>query len=188
MQQRYPRETLEGWIDHLVRKYPACFCRDPTLKRPLKKSIENDLRDESAIDAEAALSYYTRNWDYQNSLQAGADRIDLDGKKVGTVTESEFTDSSDGVSLFGEEKQRVREKRAGVATDQLRKIDAPPREPEAKPLARLESIMARTVGLMAADEDKALQSALAIASLKILIQEAEKVIAALDAYQPNKGV
>jgi hypothetical protein len=35
-----------------------------------------------------------------------------------------------------------------------------------KPLARLESIMARTVKLMAGDEDKALQSALAVTSLK----------------------
>jgi sRNA-binding protein len=191
---RYPRETLEEWVGHLACKYPACFCHDPALKRPLKKNLADDLRDESAIDAEAALSFYTRNWDYLNSLQAGADRVDLEGRKVGTVTESEARAAACQVA---EDKKRLREKRAAeqrdaiavvhklhmnghIATDQLRKIDAPPREPEAKPLARLESIMTRTVGLMAGDEDKALQSALAITSLKILIQEAERVIATLE--------
>jgi sRNA-binding protein len=74
-QQRYPRETLEEWLDYLVGKYQACFYRETALKRPLKKNIIDDLRDESAINVEAVVSYYTRDWYYLTSLQAGADRM-----------------------------------------------------------------------------------------------------------------
>jgi sRNA-binding protein len=140
-QQRVSRETLENWLDYLVRKYPACFYRDPILKRPLKKGIEQDLRDESAINVEHVIAFYTRDWRYQATLLAGADRIDLDGKKAGTVTEQEARAATRQVA---DEKQKIREKRAAeqrdaiatvhklhmnghIATDQLRKIDAPPR-------------------------------------------------------------
>jgi sRNA-binding protein len=205
-QQRYSRETLESWLDHLVRKYPACFYQDPALKRPLKKTLADDLRDESAIDIDATLAYYTRDWRYQASLQAGADRIDLYGKKAGTVTEQEARAATRQVA---DEKQRVKEKRAAeqrdaVATvkvlhanghipdDQLRKIDAP-REPAPElernnPLARLESIMARTIEMLNTGEDKALQSALAVTSLKILVQEAQKVIATLETANQRERV
>jgi sRNA-binding protein len=196
--QRYSRETLEGWLDHLVQKYPGCFYREPVLKRPLKKGIENDLRDDSAIDAEPVIAFYTRDWNYQASLQAGANRIDLYRKKVGTVTEQEARAATKQVA---EEKKKAKEKRAAeqrdaiaivktlhanghIPDDQLRKIDAP-REPtpevkRSNPLARLESILARAVGLLAGDKDKALQSALAVTSLKILVQETQKVIANLE--------
>jgi sRNA-binding protein len=201
--QRYPRETLEEWIDHLARKYPACFYRDPALKRPLKKNLQDDLRDESAINAEATVSYYTRSWDYLSSLQAGADRIDLNGKKAGTVTESEARAAARQVA---EEKQKLKEKRAieqrdaiaavhrlhangHIPDDQLRKIDAPRAielKRPANPLARLESILARTVKLLADDGDETLQAALVATSLKVLMQEAQKVIAALEAQEQNE--
>ena len=48
------------------------------------------------------------------------------------------------------------------------------------PLARLESILGRTAELLTADEDKALQSVLVAASLKVLVQEAQRVIASLE--------
>jgi sRNA-binding protein len=114
--QRYSRETLEGWLDHLVQKYPGCFYREPGLKRPLKKGIENDLRDDSAIDAEPVIAFYTRDWNYQASLQAGANRIDLYGKKAGTVTEQEARAATKQVI---EEKKKLKEKRAAEQMDAI---------------------------------------------------------------------
>ena len=202
--QSYPREMLEEWVGYLVHKYPACFYHDPALKRPLKKDIQDDLRDESAIDAEAAVTFYTRNWGYLYCLQAGAQRVDLDGKKAGVVTEQETLTAK---KQLYDEKQRVKERRAiergdPIATlnglhangripdDQLRKVDAPPLPPvrtvrEVKqatgnPWARLESLMGHTAKLMAADEDKVLQSALVAAALKVLVQESQRVIASLE--------
>jgi sRNA-binding protein len=200
-QQRVPRETLEEWLDHLVRKYPGCFYRDPSLKRPLKKTIADDLRNGSVIDAEAAIAYYTRDWHYQASLQAGADRIDLYGKKSGTVTEQEARAAARQVAG---EKQKLKERRAieqrdtiaaihklhvngHIPDDQLRKIDTPHVQTETasevnrnNPLARLEAILARTTKLLADDGDETLRTALAVTSLKILVQEAQKVIAILE--------
>ena len=47
-------------------------------------------------------------------------------------------------------------------------------------MGELESLMGHTAKLMAADEDKVLQSALVAASLKVLVQEAQRVIASLE--------
>jgi hypothetical protein len=44
----------------------------------------------------------------------------------------------------------------------------------------LESILARTAKLLAAEEDKGLQTALVVASLKVLIQKAQEFIAILE--------
>ena len=191
--QPYPRDMLEDWVGYLTRQYPACFYRDSGLRRPLKKDIQDDLQNEneSAIDVEAAISFYTRNWDYLACLQAGAERVDLDGKKAGVVTEQEALAARK--QLF-DERQKVKEKRAAERMDSIttlkglpmmRKVDAPPVRTEVKratdnPIARLESILGRTAELLTADEDKALQSVLVAASLKVLVQEAQRVIASLE--------
>ena len=105
-----------------------------------------------------------------------------------------------------EEKKKLKEKRAAeqrdaiavvktlhanghIPDDQLRKIDAPraiEMKRPANPLARLESILARTVKLLTDDGDETLQAALAATSLKVLMQEAQKVIAALEAQEQNE--
>jgi sRNA-binding protein len=205
--QAYPREMLEEWVGYLVQNYPACFFGDPGQRRPIKKDIQNDLRHETDIDVETAVSYYIRSWGYLYSLRAGVDRIDLDGKKAGVVTEQEAAAAH---KQLVDEKQKLYEKRAverrnsiatlnglhangRISTDQLRKVDAPPVPPvppvrtvlEVKqatgnPWARLESLMGHTAKLMAAGEDRVLQSALVAASLKVLVQEAQRVIASLE--------
>jgi sRNA-binding protein len=90
--KRYPREEIEGFIEHLATKYPAAFFLDPKQKRPLKKNITLDLERDGTLDAdrrEAAVGFYTRDWCYERCLQAGVKRVDLNGKPVGTVTEQE---------------------------------------------------------------------------------------------------
>jgi sRNA-binding protein len=63
-----------------------------TLQASIEKNIIADLEEDDIPDnerREAAISYYTRDWNYEWKLEAGAKRIDLDGKEVGTVTETE---------------------------------------------------------------------------------------------------
>ena len=87
-----PREQLEELIQHLATTYPKAFFVQPYLKRPLKKNILLDLERDRILDddrREAALNFYTRDWNYEHTLQAGAKRIDLNGKEVGIVTELE---------------------------------------------------------------------------------------------------
>jgi hypothetical protein len=136
MLRTLPREQLEDCIHYLANKYPACFFEEPRMRRPLKKSIASDLeKDGVSQEVMSALSYYMRNWGYQNCLQAGVERVDLDGKKAGVVTEQEHMEA----------QQRIRAEKAArmspvspvtvvqslhaagkIPTDQLRKIDAPP--------------------------------------------------------------
>src|SRR5207237_552325 len=90
--KRFPREEIEGFIEYLASKYPATFFLDPRQKRPLKKNIVADLERDGTLDDDArnaAVNFYTRDWNYERCLQAGVERVDLDGKKVGTVTEQE---------------------------------------------------------------------------------------------------
>ncbi len=88
----FPREELEEMSRYLAQKYPAAFFAEPALKRPLKKNILADLERDNTLDSdkrEAAVTFYTQDWNYENTLQAGAERVGLDGKRAGTVTEQE---------------------------------------------------------------------------------------------------
>jgi hypothetical protein len=54
------------------------------------------------------------------------------------------------------------------------------RIPQPSKAQQLESILARTAKLLAAEEDKGLQTALVVTSLKVLIQKAQEFIAILE--------
>ena len=98
----FPRERLEDFVSELAFSYPKCFVTDLRLKRPLKKNIILDLEKDRFLDdekREAAIAFYTRDWNYERKLQAGAKRIDLDGKEVGTVTELEEREAMERVRL-----------------------------------------------------------------------------------------
>ena len=106
----FPREQLEDFVSELVFSYPKCFVTDSRLKRPLKKNIMLDLEKDKFLDdekREAAIAFYTRDWNYERKLEAGAKRIDLDGKEAGTVTETEEREA----------KERVRPGATGEKSD-----------------------------------------------------------------------
>src|SRR2546429_8991493 len=106
----FPKEQLLDCIHQLATRYPACFFEDPRLRRPLKSTIISDLQKEGASDLVfAGVNYYTRNWTYQNCLQAGAERVDLDGKKAGIVTEQEQLNA----------QKRVREEKQALSGDAI---------------------------------------------------------------------
>jgi sRNA-binding protein len=201
--QVMPRGDIETLIRYLADKYPATFFTQPQLKRPLKKNIIADLERTNVLDdarREAAISFYTRDWNYEYVLQAGAERIDLNGQKVGTVTEQEALEATKRVRA---QKQERRERLAKdaiettrslhaagkISTDQLSKITAPkittPKggtmkpETKANALARMQVLLDNATRLMET-EDAGLRSALVAAALKVLVAETTTVIAEMD--------
>jgi sRNA-binding protein len=137
-----PREHLKALIDHLAATYPKAFFKDKFLKRPLKKNILIDLERDRCLNdeqREAAVSYYTRDWNSEYALLAGAKRIDLSGEEVGTVTALEANEARERVRVQKEERRRTLASRhapadvarslhaAGkIPTDSLSKINVVP--------------------------------------------------------------
>jgi hypothetical protein len=79
-------------IAELVAAFPAAFTPDPTLVRPLKLGIKDDLYAHSAISHRritAALRSYCNSVHYLNASSEGAVRIDLTGAPEGAVTATE---------------------------------------------------------------------------------------------------
>ena len=207
VQRPLPREHLENCVSNLAAKYPACFFEDPRMRRPLKINIVSDLQKEG-VSAEiiAGVSFYMRNWEYQRSLQAGAERVDLNGKKAGVVTEQEQLNAQKKVR---EEKEELaRKNNAGslpavsvlrslheagkISTDQLSKVTLPATpparqtmSPKSSPvLARLQTLLERTNTLLIETEDEALRSALAGTCLRLVVSEAQRVIASFEGQVP----
>jgi ProP effector len=201
-----PREQLEESIRQLAAKYPKCFVANGRLRLPLKAGIEADLRQDGANEnAIAAVGFYTQSWDYLQCLQAGAKRVDLDGIRVGTVTEPEAISAQ---KQLQEEQAKVARQRGasssfappaflarGHSVSQPREADlpeesptpAPPAEkpPEqlpkaAPPLARLQAILQSASDIAARTEDETLRTALMTTALKVLAGEAEKMITTLE--------
>jgi sRNA-binding protein len=189
--RKFPREVLEGAVRILADKYPACFFVDSRMRRPLKNAILEDLAEDRASAEElSAIGFYTHDWSYQMALQAGVERVDLNGKKAGTVTAAEE---------LAARKQVQAEKEAVKATKMPVKLrvkptdtsqEWPPVEPgellpaasaaPVDPLARLQKLMATGAALYADTEDEALRVALAVTVLRQLRDEATKAIEILD--------
>jgi ProP effector len=88
----YHRHERDEAIGYLAAKFPKCFFENPAHRRPLKHSIVLDLEKESGLDREKlvqVLDWYESHFVYRRGMIAGAERVDLDGKKAGTVTPAE---------------------------------------------------------------------------------------------------
>ena len=137
-----PRDHLEALVEHLAATYPKTFFTEKSLKRPLKKNILADLEKDRVLDdeqREAAVSFYTKDWNYEWTLLAGAKRINLSGEEVGVVTELEAREAQNRVRAQKEEHRRALASRHSPAeharslladgkipTDLLSKINAVP--------------------------------------------------------------
>jgi sRNA-binding protein len=149
-QRALPRYELEDLVSELSFSYPKCFFTDQFNKRPLKKNIMLDLENDSMRQDDgklnAALTFYTRDWNYESKLQAGAKRIDLDGNEVGTVTETEACEARERVKAAREERaaREVASKHEGknvtVVTLPQRVVTPAPTIPE--PMATIPEPMA----------------------------------------------
>jgi ProP effector len=88
----YSAIKLETTIAELAGAFSAAFTLDPTLVRPLKLAIKDDLHARSAISHRritAALRSYCNSVHYLRASTEGALRIDLAGDPAGTVTAAE---------------------------------------------------------------------------------------------------
>jgi sRNA-binding protein len=175
----YPREELENGVMHLAKKYPAAFFPDTWSRRPLSANILDELQDDGAGDVLlASASFYIRNWNYQALLQAGAERIDLNGKKAGVVTKQEE---------IAAQKQIQEEKaiQARKQEEQIRNVPMlQPLRTVPKPVISNPKLSRLHTLLGSADEiktdDKPLQAVMTAAALKLLVKEAQKAIAELE--------
>jgi sRNA-binding protein len=200
-----PREYLEEAIRKLAAAYPKCFFEDPRLRRPLKTTIESDLRKDG-VDEEtiAGVNFYISAWTYQRALQAGAERVDLNGKKAGVVTEQEQLNAQNRVREEQEERARRNNAEHGVRkrpvadllalhaaeralTNQPSDITASEEEqqlmksPKSAPaLTRLQMLLQSVNTILSDTEDELLRPALAAAALRVLVREAERTIASLE--------
>lgn len=105
-----PRDHLEALVEHLAATYPKAFFTDKFLKRPLKKNILVDLEKDRVLDdeqREAAVNFYTKDWNYEYVLLTGAKRINLTGEEVGVVTATEAREAQNRVRVQKEERRRA---------------------------------------------------------------------------------
>jgi sRNA-binding protein len=86
------RRAIKATIIELAAAFPSAFNLDPTLVRPMKLGIKDDLFERSAISHRriaAALRSYCNSLHYLRASTEGAVRIDLAGSPSGTVTATE---------------------------------------------------------------------------------------------------
>jgi len=202
MSYRPSRDETEDVIQQLADRYPKTFFLVPQQRKPLKKNIVTDLQRDGAPFAHELLSsavdWYQSHFGYLYALQAGARRVDLDGKEVGTVTEQEAGRAQLQVK---EDKRKASEKTQALAAiqslhrqgripdDVLKQLDAPPRprdvpmKPKPQPvpdrLARVREALRAADTLMIEGCD-ALRVAMAAAALGVVIKETKQVIDSLE--------
>src|SRR5713226_9538187 len=106
----YNRQETEAAIRILCKRYPKCFFEDPHLRRPLENNIISDLeKDGAPLEYDLlvrAVEFYQTHFGYRYNIQAGARKINLDGKEVSIVTESEFLNTQKKIR---EDKAKRRE-------------------------------------------------------------------------------
>jgi ProP effector len=88
-----PDQTVAAVIQLLAEKFPAFSVYEKN-RRPLKVGISKDLEIElngAVLPSELhrALACYVSNAEYLRQCKVGADRIGIDGKKIGEVTPEE---------------------------------------------------------------------------------------------------
>src|SRR6478735_3162935 len=88
------KQQLNEIVVTLAERFPDTFSVFHNRRKPLKIGIRRDLSEllGATIDQKmlsAALRFYTSNPGYLRAQRVGADRIDLDGHAVGTVSADE---------------------------------------------------------------------------------------------------
>jgi sRNA-binding protein len=207
MSYRPDREECEEAIRMLAERYPKCFFEEPRQRLPLKKNILADLQNDGFPAAyellSAAVDWYMSHFSYRYALEAGAKRVDLNGREVGTVTELEHATAQKKIK---EGKANLMEKGKRNATqtlqtlhatgrifdDHLKKLDAPTiakvaTSPEpgngTDRLTSLRAMWSNIDTVLSKTEDTGLRSALTAAALKVFVIEAGKLIEVLERKQ-----
>jgi sRNA-binding protein len=173
------RDESENIVRMLVDNYPQTFFQEPRQRRPLKKTIVNDLIEDGFAVAreplEAAVQWYQSHFSYHYALQAGAKRIDLHGKTVGTVTEGEAIKAQDYIA---ERQREMNERRSRTIADNPsllpQFLTVAPKKSD--PVASLQDRLNEIRKAMLETANSNLRNAFAVAGLGVLINEAEHMI------------
>lgn len=104
-------------IEFLAKQFPNCFSIEGDAK-PLKVGIFQDiatrLTDEDALSRtklRLALRAYTASWRYLHCVKEGAERVDLDGVQVDTVSKEH---AEHAAIQLQESKAKVKAKREAI--------------------------------------------------------------------------
>jgi sRNA-binding protein len=99
------RDDIERGVEALAETYPKTFFTNGRLRRPLKVGIAKDIKADLAADPDSelkfydidqVLAWYTSHVGYHHACSfTGAMRVDLDGARAGTVTESEAREAKE---------------------------------------------------------------------------------------------
>ena len=126
MSYRLSRDQRDLIVRKLAAHYPACFFEEPRLRRPLKKDILADLHAAgfpfTSGETAEAVEWYQSNFGYQHAIQAGAKRVDLDGRAAGTVTPAEQRIAELYIAKRKQEMQQDRVLPPAVQTTLAREI------------------------------------------------------------------
>lgn len=108
------RAANQAALQLLFDTYPEVFSRDNV--RPLKIGIQEDLIADEKLARnriKRALASYVRNPHYLRSLQAGADRVGLDGSAAGKVSDEEAAHAQEKLKQIREQRrERQKDERA----------------------------------------------------------------------------
>lgn len=117
-------ERARYGVELLKAHFPLCFDEGNAV-RPLKTGIRQDLvkqlggRSDIAIDDKAcmvsSLAYYVNSVIYHKSVVSGADRVDLNGQVVGSVTAEEAAYSKQRLEVKWQKKQSASKSPAAEA-------------------------------------------------------------------------
>ena len=90
---------------------------DANKRRPLKSTIRADLQKAGTTDEDlCGADFYLQSWGYLSCIEARAERVDLNGKKAGIVTEQEQMSA----------QKRIRDEKATVAKGRIPAPALPP--------------------------------------------------------------
>jgi sRNA-binding protein len=128
------KNNAEGTIAELVTAFPTAFTLDPTLVRPLKLGIKDDLFAQCGISHRritAALRLYCNGASYLAATTEGAVRVDLAGEPAGIVTGAEAAHAMEALAVLA----KIAAKRAGKAAGAPKDASAPKASPAASAAA-----------------------------------------------------
>jgi sRNA-binding protein len=185
------RDERDQYVKYLVDVFPKCFFEDPERRLPLKKNIVTDLERRCSVESATLvqmLGWYESHFAYQRKLLSGAERIDLDGKKAGTVTLQEQEEARRRITM---RKKEMAERRAVISSspaptkprtnDEYTTNGATMRKPETSnpQMAEMRDALAAVDDILTGDRYGALRPVLATAALKEIVAKAEKLIGEL---------
>jgi sRNA-binding protein len=186
----YHKPDREEFIRYLAERFPKCFFEDPSQRRPLKHNIIIDLERENILEHEKlsqTLDWYTNHFAYRYSLMAGAERVDLDGNKAGTVTPQEQQEARAWIAARKRELiERQENQQAAVIKPAVVKlatnghvngaVAAPSLHPS---LTEMQSALTIVSGILTEKQYEPLRPVLATAALREIVNGAEKLIGSL---------